>query len=184
MIALAEKQENFIIANLIINAIGSIANDITGEDKKDEVLKALNEYINMDVNRFSHKNIYIYEYENEIAGLILGYASSRVDELDKPIIDNLASKNIFVDSFEKKSFDDEFYINTVSVLEKYQGRGFAKELFAFIEKKAKDLGFKKVSLIVALKNEKALKLYEKIGFKKNIIIEVSKHKYHHMIKML
>ena len=48
----------------------------------------------------------------------------------------------------------------------------------------KSLGFKKVSLLVDLENPKALALYEKIGFKKNSILKVSNHDYHHMIKMI
>ena len=91
---------------------------------------------------------------------------------------------MFFKSFDKECFKDEFYIDTVSVFEKFQGNGIAKELFIFIEKKAKDLGFKKISLLVDFENQKALKLYEKIGFRKNSILNVSKHNYHHMIKML
>ena len=74
--------------------------------------------------------------------------------------------------------------DTVSVFEEFQGQGFAKELFSFIEKRAKDLGFNKLSLLVDFDNHKALNLYEKIGFKKNTILEVSKHNYHHMIKII
>jgi ribosomal protein S18 acetylase RimI-like enzyme len=33
-------------------------------------------------------------------------------------------------------------------------------------------------------NLKALALYEKLGFKKNSVLNVSNHNYHHMIKMI
>ncbi|MDZ7817547.1 MAG: GNAT family N-acetyltransferase [Aliarcobacter sp.] len=184
MITQAKKQNNINLAVLIHNAINDIANTLTGENDKDKILETLNLYISMDINRLSYKNIWIYEIENEIAGLILAYDSNKVKEFDGAILEYLKTKNIFLEAFDKECFEDEFYIDTVSVFEKFQGRGIAKELFAFIENKAKKLGFKKVSLLVDFENLKALKLYEKIGFEKNCVLEVSKHNYHHMIKML
>ncbi len=126
----------------------------------------------------------MYEKDNQIVGLILAYNSNDVKKLDAPILEHLKSKNIYLNSFDKECFENEFYIDTVSVNENFQGKGIAKELFSFIEKKAKELGFKKVSLLVDFENPKALALYEKIGFKKNTILEVSNHSYHHMIKMV
>jgi ribosomal protein S18 acetylase RimI-like enzyme len=184
MITQAKKQNDLTLAILILNAIGKLANIFTGEDKKEKILKTLNTFISMDVNRLSYKNSYIYKIEGQLAGLIIAYDSNKVPQLDSPILKHLESKNIFLNSFDKECFEDEFYIDTLSVFEEFQGRGIAKELLGFINNKAKELGFKKVSLIVDVDNLKALNLYEKIGFKKNTIIEVSKHNYHHMIKIL
>ena len=181
------KKDNRINPNfsiLILNAIGELANMLTGENEKDKILETLNLYISMDINRLSYNNIWTYESQNQLAGLIIAYDSNKIAQLDSPILKHLESKNIFLDSFDKECFEDEFYIDTVSVFEKFQGKGIAKELFAFIENKAKEEGFKKVSLLVDFENPKALKLYEKIGYEKNCILEVSKHNYHHMIKML
>ena len=172
------------ISILILNAIHNLANMLTGEEEKEKILKTLDSFVFMDVNRLSYKNTYTYDIEDELAGLIIAYDSNKVSQLDSPILKHLESKNIFLDSFDKECFEDEFYIDTLSVFEKFQGRGIAKELLAFIYDKAKELGFKKVSLIVDVDNLKALNLYEKMGFKKNTILEVSKHNYHHMIKIL
>ena len=184
MIKQAQKDNITNISTLIFNAILNIANTLTGEEKEEKILETLDFYIKMDVNRLSYKNIYTYEIENQIVGLILAYNSTDVKKLDKPILEHLKTKNIYLDSFEKECFEDEFYIDTVSVSPNFQGRGIAKELFSFVEKKAKELGFDKVSLLVDFENEKALKLYEKLGFKKNTILKVSNHNYHHMIKMV
>ena len=172
------------ISILILNAIHNLANMLTGEEEKEKILKTLDSFVFMDVNRLSYKNTYTYDIEDELAGLIIAYDSNKVSQLDSPILKHLESKNIFLEAFDKECFEDEFYIDTLSVFEKFQGRGIAKELLAFIYDKAKELGFKKVSLIVDVDNLKALNLYEKMGFKKNTILEVSKHNYHHMIKML
>jgi ribosomal protein S18 acetylase RimI-like enzyme len=184
MIKEAKKNNILNISTLILDAIHNIANTLTGEDEKSNILETLDSYIMMDINRLSYKNIWIYKIENQTVGLILAYNSNEIEKLDEPILNHLKSKNIFLDSFDKECFENEFYIDTVSVSQKFQGRGIAKELFAFIEKKAKELGFEKVSLLVDFENPKALSLYEKIGFEKNTILEVSNHQYHHMIKML
>ena len=161
MIKQADKT-NKQISTLILNAIHEVANTLTGETEKDKILETLDTFVSMDVNRLSYKNSYTYEVEDNLAGLIIAYDSNKVKELDNPILKHLESKNIFLDTFDKECFEDEFYIDTLSVFEKFQGRGIAKELLAFIYDKAKELGFKKVSLIVDIDNLKALNLYEKI----------------------
>ncbi len=184
MIKQASKTNTSKLSILILDAIHNIANTLTGEDKKSKILETLDKYITMEINRLSYKNIWIYEKENEIAGLIIAYNSNDVKKLDTPIINHLATKNIKIDSFDKEYFESEFYIDTVSVFKEFQGQGIAKELFCFIEKKARELEFEKVSLLVDFNNLKALALYEKLGFKKNSVLNVSNHNYHHMIKMI
>ena len=184
MIKKANKQNIENISKLIYDAIHEVANSLTGENEEHKILKTLENYIQMDVCRLSYNNIYTYEIDNKNVAILLAYNSNDIEKLDKPMIEHLKTKNIFLKSFDKECFEDEFYIDTVSVNENFQGQGIAKELFVFIEKKAKELGFEKVSLLVDFENQKALALYEKIGFQKNTILEVSKHQYHHMIKML
>jgi ribosomal protein S18 acetylase RimI-like enzyme len=184
MITQAKKQNDLTLAILILNAIDELANMLTGEEEEEKILKTLNTFISMDINRLSYKNTYVYQIENQITGLIIAYDSNKIKQLDSPMLKHLESKNIFLDSFDKECFKDEFYIDTLSVFEEFQGRGIAKELLNFINNKAKKLGFKKVSLLVDMDKLKALNLYEKMGFKKNTILEVSKHNYHHMIKIL
>lgn len=184
MIVKAKKDNISNLSNLIFNAIKDVANILTGEDKEDKILQTIDQYIVMDINRLSYNNIWIYEIQNRVVGLIISYDSNRVEELDSPILEHLATKNIFIDAFDKECFADEFYIDTISVFEDFQGKGIAKELFSFIEKHAKKLEYKKLSLLVDFDNIKALKLYEKVGFKKNTILKISNHNYHHMIKII
>ena len=181
MITQAKKTDKNL-STLIVNAIGEIANTLTGENEKKKILETLDFYISMDINRLSYNNICTYKVGSELAGLIIAYDSNRVNELDNPMLQHLASKDIYLDSFDKECFIDEFYIDTISVFEEFQGRGIAKELFAFIEEKAKALDFDKLSLLVDVENLVALSLYKKIGFKKNTILKLSNHEYHHMIK--
>ena len=184
MIKKANKQNIENISKLIYDAIHEVSNSLTGENEEHKILKTLENYIQMDVCRLSYNNIYTYEIDNKNVAILLAYNSNDVEKLDKPMIEHLKTKNIFLESFEKECFSDEFYIDTVSVLEDYQGQGIAKELFAFAQQKAKEQGFKKLSLLVDLENKKAKALYEKLGFRDNTILEVSKTQFSHMIKEL
>ncbi|PWE25763.1 GNAT family N-acetyltransferase [Aliarcobacter skirrowii] len=169
---------------LIYDAIHEVSNSLTGENEEHKILKTLENYIQMDVCRLSYNNIYTYEVNNKNVAILLAYNSNDIEKLDKPMIEHLKTKNIFLESFDKECFEDEFYIDTVSVLEDYQGQGIAKELFAFAQQKAKEQGFKKLSLLVDLENKKAKALYEKLGFLDNTTLEVSKTQFSHMIKEL
>ena len=184
MIKKANKQNIENISKLIYDAIHEVANSLTGENEEHKILKTLENYIQMDVCRLSYNNIYTYEIDNKNVAILLAYNSNDVEKLDKPMIEHLKTKNIFLESFEKECFDDEFYIDTVSVLEDYQGQGIAKELFAFAQQKAREQGFKKLSLLVDLENKKAKALYAKLGFLDNTTLEVSKTQFSHMIKEL
>ena len=184
MIKKANKQNIENISKLIYDAIHEVANSLTGENEEHKILKTLENYIQMDVCRLSYNNIYTYEVNNKNVAILLAYNSNDVEKLDKPMIEHLKTKNIFLESFDKECFEDEFYIDTVSVLEDYQGQGIAKELFAFAQQKAREQGFKKLSLLVDLENKKAKALYEKLGFLDNTTLEVSKTQFSHMIKEL
>lgn len=184
MIKKANKQNIENISKLIYDAIHEVANSLTGENEEHKILKTLDYYIQMDVCRLSYNNIYTYEIDNKNVAILLAYNSNDIEKLDKPMIEHLKTKNIFLESFDKECFEDEFYIDTVSVLEDYQGQGIAKELFAFAQQKAKEQGFKKLSLLVDLENKKAKALYEKLGFLDNSTLEVSKTQFSHMIKEL
>jgi len=136
----------------------------------------------MDICRLSYNNIYTYKIDDKIVGILLAYSSNDVKKLDYPMLEYIKNKGIFLDSFEQECFANEFYIDTVSVDSKFQGRGIAKELFSFAEKRAKELNFKKLSLLVDLENTKAKALYIKLGFKDNKILNVSGSSFYHMIK--
>ena len=184
MIKKANKQNIENISKLIYDAIHEVSNSLTGENEEHKILKTLDYYIQMDVCRLSYNNIYTYEIDNKNVAILLAYNSNDIEKLDKPMIEHLKTKNIFLKSFDKECFEDEFYIDTVSVLEDYQGQGIAKELFAFAQQKAREQGFKKLSLLVDLENKKAKALYAKLGFLDNTTLEVSKTQFSHMIKEL
>ena len=62
----------------------------------------------------------------------------------------------------RDAFVDEIYLR-----EAYRGRGWGKQIMKFLENAARDLGIRALHLGVVPGNQRALHLYEKVGFHKH-----------------
>lgn len=60
---------------------------------------------------------------------------------------------------------DQTQITTLGIKKSYQGNGYAKILMAKCEEITKSLGYRNITLEVRVSNHRAIKLYEKCGFK-------------------
>lgn len=181
MIKSAQKQDAKICIKLLNLAMEDIAYKLSGYDdpaKSDEILE---NFFQSETNRLSYKNVYVYKREDEIIAAMCAYFGGDVASLDSEISQHLRAlgKDALV---EKECFDDEFYIDSIAVDENFRGQGLAKELILHSFVRAKELGHKKVSLIVDINKPKVRKFYESLGFKFNTKKIINLHEYDHMIK--
>ena len=181
MIKNAQKQDAKICIKLLNLAMEDIAYKLSGYDdpaKSDEILE---KFFQSETNRLSYKNVYVYKRDDVIIAAMCAYFGGDVAKLDSEISQHL--KALGKDAqIEKECFDDEFYIDSIAVDEKFRGQGLAKELILHSFARAKELGHKKVSLIVDINKPKVRKFYESLGFKFNTKKIINLHKYDHMIK--
>lgn len=181
MIKNAQKQDAKICIKLLNLAMEDIAYKLSGYDdpaKSDEILE---KFFQSETNRLSYKNVYVYRRDEQIIAAMCAYFGGNVEQFDREISQHL--KALGKDAqVEKECFDDEFYIDSIAVDEKFRGQGLAKELILHSFIKAKELGYKKVSLIVDVKKPKVRKFYESLGFKFNTKKIINLHEYDHMIK--
>ena len=181
MIKSAQKQDAKICIKLLNLAMEDIAYKLSGYDdpvKSDEILE---KFFVSEINRLSYKNIYIYKRDDVIIAAMCAYFGGDAWQLDREISQHL--KALGKDAkIEKECFDDEFYIDSIAVDEKFRGQGLAKELILHSFARAKELGHKKVSLIVDINKPKVRKFYESLGFKFNTKKIINLHEYDHMIK--
>ena len=181
MIKNAQKQDAKICIKLLNLAMEDIAYKLSGYDdpaKSDEILE---KFFVSEINRLSYKNVYVYKRDEQIIAAICAYFGGDVAQLDSEISQHL--KALGKDAqIEKECFDDEFYIDSIAVDEKFRRQGLAKELILHSFAKAKELGYKKVSLIVDINKPKVRKFYESLGFKFNTKKIINLHEYDHMIK--
>lgn len=181
MIKNAQKQDAKICIKLLNLAMEDIAYKLSGYDdpaRSDEILE---KFFKSETNRLSYKNVYVYKRDEQIIAAMCAYFGGDVAQLDSEISQHL--KALGKDAqIEKECFDDEFYIDSIAVDEKFRGQGLAKELILHSFAKAKELGYKKVSLIVDINKPKVRKFYESLGFKFNTKKIINLHEYDHMIK--
>ena len=181
MIKNAQKQDVKICIKLLNLAMEDIAYKLSGYDdpvKSDEILE---KFFVSETNRLSYKNVYVYKRDDVIIAAMCAYFGGDAAQLDSEISQHL--KALGKDAqIEKECFDDEFYIDSIAVDEKFRGQGLAKELILHSFAKAKELGHKKVSLIVDINKPKVRKFYESLGFKFNTKKIINLHEYDHMIK--
>ena len=181
MIKNAQKQDAKICIKLLNLAMEDIAYKLSGYDdpvKSDEILE---KFFESETNRLSYKNVYVYKRDDVIIAAMCAYFGGDAWLLDREISQHL--KALGKDAqIEKECFDDELYIDSIAVDEKFRGQGLAKELILHSFAKAKELGHKKVSLIVDVKKPKVRKFYESLGFKFNTKKIINLHEYDHMIK--
>lgn len=181
MIKNAQKQDAKICIKLLNLAMEDIAYKLSGYDdpiKSDEILE---KFFKSETNRLSYKNVYVYKRDDVIIAAMCAYFGGDAWLLDREISQHL--KALGKDAqIEKECFDDEFYIDSIAVDEKFRGQGLAKELIMHSFARAKELGHKKVSLIVDVNKPKVCKFYESLGFKFNTKKIINLHEYDHMIK--
>jgi len=181
MIKNAQKQDAKICIKLLNLAMEDIAYKLSGYDdpiKSDEILE---NFFKSETNRLSYKNVYVYKRDDVIIAAMCAYFGGDAWQLDSEISQHL--KALGKDAqIEKECFDDEFYIDSIAVDEKFRRQGLAKELILHSFAKAKELGHKKVSLIVDVNKPKVRKFYESLGFKFNTKKIINLHEYDHMIK--
>ena len=181
MIKNAQKQDAKICIKLLNLAMEDIAYKLSGYDdpvKSDEILE---KFFESETNRLSYKNVYVYRRDDVIIAAMCAYFGGDAWQFDREISQHL--KALGKDAqIEKECFDDEFYIDSIAVDEKFRGQGLAKELILHSFAKAKELGHKKVSLIVDVNKPKVRKFYESLGFKFNTKKIINLHEYNHMIK--
>jgi len=181
MIKNAQRQDAKICIKLLNLAMEDIAYKLSGYDdplKSDEILE---KFFESETNRLSYKNVYVYKRDDVIIAAMCAYFGGDAWQLDREISQHL--KALGKDAqIEKECFDDEFYIDSIAVDEKFRGQGLAKELILHSFARAKELGHKKVSLIVDINKPKVRKFYESLGFKFNTKKIINLHEYDHMIK--
>lgn len=150
--------------------------DFYFKDKENTALK-IYEVIKKGKNSLGFENIYTVteDYDNRVFGILVAY-KGKDSSLWRDIntyfkVLNLldALKFIIFDTIDHLILADiqknDFYLAAVAVDETFRGKGIGSFILKSALKIAKEKGCKRVVLDVDLKNEGALRLYERFGFR-------------------
>jgi len=177
-----------LAARLIQMAMGRFGEYIFGNGSLAKTLEVLEQLFIAGKHRFSYEHTFLAEEEGIVAGLLLSHPAKNMSHLDMltaaPLLTVLGFGELLNLSIRmlplaggREAERDEYYISDLAVFPDFQGQGIGTRLLAFAEDQAAKHGLRKCSLIVALGNAAARRLYLQVGY--HIVETVS---YSHLQK--
>ena len=181
MIRKATK-DDFRVVEGLFKFIKSLEIDIFKDYSEEKVLKILEYVFSSEYDRFSYKNCTVYETEGVIKGFSFTYHYDEVNKMKEfwygEIISYFGLKEDTIIFDYDEVLQGEFYLDTLFVFSNARGEGIGNKLLTeFVNS-----GEAKLSLNVAQSNNRARKLYESYGFKKECEIFIGHEDYDHLIK--
>ena len=169
---------------LIMEAIGDISMQITGEKEEKEITKEFIQLLTRTDNRHSYLNTYIAEMEGKVVGALVFYSAEQAITLDANLEKYLSDKKGNSVKIDPETLPGEWYIDTVVVDPAYRGHGIGTKLLTYAEQLVKNFGGGKLSLNVETKKDAAIFLYQRLGFVIVCPWTIIGEPFHHMVKMV
>lgn len=185
MIRSAVKDDAKNLSELMFMIWNDMELPLVVQNDKETVLKVLEQACVDGVYRNHYKHSQVFEIDGKVAGFLNCYSGSKEKHLEENWHDiefKVPFKLEGTPLPEQEADNGDLYIDSVAVYSEYRGRGIASKLIENTFERAKERGFKQVSLNCEFDNEGAMKLYEKLGFKPSYDRKLSGHDYKYMIK--
>ena len=175
-------REDIKVVDGLFDFIKSLEIDILKDYSEEKVFKILKYVFSSEYDRFSYKNCMVYEFEGVTKGFSFAYHYDEVEKMKKFWYDEIISyfglKEDTIIFDYNEVLQGEFYLDTLFVFSDARGEGIGNKLLTeFVNSEEA-----KLSLNVAQSNNRARKLYESYGFKKECEIFIGHEEYDHLIK--
>lgn len=131
-------------------------------------------------NRFSYSVTTIAQYHNRIVGLMSCFPAGQLGRFDRKMTGmvlkqyQLRGKIALILRgwqmvFLNEARRDEYLLSNLAVRKNYRSRGVGARMLAHLEALAKEKGYHKIALRVAIENQAARQFYEQYGYKTKAI---------------
>ncbi len=131
--------------------------------------------LNAEDSYYSYKNTIVAESNQNLIGASLSY-SSRFHQITEEMKNFLPQDRLErFNSFYSSRVEDSMFLNALCVDERFRGKGIGTQRITLTKKKAKEEGFKALSLMVLADNTDAHRLYVRCGFKTVESVELKSH---------
>ena len=170
------------VVPLVIQAMGKLAKKLTNVEDDEIINRIFKHFFQQEHNQYSYENALIFEDEDKILGSLNAYDGGKLLQLRQPFLAYLAEHyqaNHTDQGTETQS--GEFYLDTISVNPLAQGKGIGKQLIKAGIGWAEQLGHHHIGLLVEQNNNRALKLYQNMGFAIQNEKQFMGGLYHHMV---
>lgn len=161
----ATKADSEFIAPCLLLAMEDIIYKFIGKKDYDSARDFLLYFVKTENNQYSYQNCFVAEENQEIIGVVNIYNGADLIALRLPIIEYVhANFNPDFDP-ENETQAGEFYIDSLGVNPKHQGKGIGSKLLQFLIEEFVTKNNHTLGLLVEEDNPNAKKLYLKLGFK-------------------
>lgn len=133
-------------------------------DESHPLYEIFKELAARDDAQYSYNNAIVAEVDSKPAGALIGYDGARLHELRRPLCELLEKRMQGSLDIEEETSAGEYYADSLAVLPEYRGCGVGHALLAEACRRAFELGFDKVGLLVDVANPKAEAIYASMGF--------------------
>ncbi|MDR3346303.1 MAG: GNAT family N-acetyltransferase [Campylobacteraceae bacterium] len=153
------------VASYLLLAMEDIVYKFIGEKQSEKAKEFMLYFAKKENNQYSYQNCWVALHEGEVVCAVNVYDGARLEGLREDVKAYIKEK--FGKEFnpENESEAGEWYIDTLGVDERFQGRGIGSEVLRFLIDKYVHKEGQTLGLLVDDDNPKAKKLYLKLGFK-------------------
>lgn len=187
MIRFAKKEDGPEIAPLILVILKDMELPFVQTFGEQKTIEVLIDAIADPNYRYSYTRGIVEEIDGKVAGIAFGYTDEEEPVIDLPLADILEKHGLPRDQYlfiDKETLPNEWYLDTISVSEKFRGKGIGSKLLEALPMLAEKANRATIGLSVDQQNPQAKKLYERHGFKVVEEMKISGHQYEHMQKTI
>jgi len=141
--------------------MGTLANKFV--KNPNDALQLFERFTALPANQYSYENMLVWD-DGGVQGLICGYDGAALHRLRDPFLNYIKLNEGITIVPEDETQPGEFYIDCLAVFPHNQGKGFGRKLITALKNYAASYNFKKLGLLVNVRNPDAKKLYLKTGF--------------------
>jgi len=194
----ARLDDRMLVVQLVHLSKGRLAEFLYGLGPH-SIEDCLGQLFERDAGRLGYGICSIAEWDEQAVGVLLSFPGAIYPRLERAAGWELIRfyglrstfrflrKMVYL-GFEPEAERDEYYLSNMAILPEFQWQGIGSRLLEYAEQVARTNGLKKCSLLVAMKNIDALRLYERSGY----LVVYSHHykdgslglDYHRMVKVL
>ncbi len=164
LIRKAVIEDSNYIATFLLLAMEAIVCEFIGQNDSKKAKDFLLHFVQKENNQYSYQNCFVVEEEQEIIAAVNIYDGSELKRLRAPIIQYIEAHFSKAFNPEDETQSGEFYIDSLGVNPKQQGKGVGAILINFVIDFYVIQNKKTVGLLVEESNPNAKRFYLKLGF--------------------
>ncbi len=172
----AKPSDAKVVSGLLFETFPKKAAYIIGLGSEDRAKKILKDVFPIPGHRLSYECTTNVILSNKVIGAMVAFPGSELGSLNRSLYLPILNQYKFSGKlklisramplfFLKETMRDEFFLSNLGVRNKYRNQGIGGRMLLYVEGLAKEAGYSKISLIVNLENQNAMRFYDRYGYK-------------------